>query len=591
MSAIDTQNTKQIRDPMIISCGIAAESSINITCSDFSGFYLMDPNPSAALKSDEWPVRGIADLQGDGFPLDGSRSFYKDMTASEDNGKIGAKTHIGDSGGFTVTSTSTIPALTIYTEGAGTLTANGVEYELRGVNVIPVNSTSITLEFASSDPTRRVEVLSVIPGINLAWDNDSLVSVQLNLRSDLSIEQNQWMVSEIEIRAYYPDDISEAVSGISDEVPIWYTAGYPGNMSTERRFYLSEPVTMDRNIITIKGRDASHKLVEHGNAAHILNTTTGSGRRDLYAKMAYFIENAGIKLRAREAAPAATSGTTQRTLIFKSNTYDSIVANIINLAHMGTYWPTFVDAGIPRIYHTKPTKKWDIYEEDCGNVVRTAARNISKIKSDDDYGLHSKVIRSNDLQEIVRRRVVAGSRYTQNAGGYFWALNVSNAIDVFRTAESIRWTADRSTMEVGSIGYEIDDKGEIKQVSKKEYLYECIVKGKAANIEVDAERVVADPPRAGITMEASPISYGQVYGEPASGQTAVFIYPNYRNLFRRSNITGSFLWKGDPRMQPRDVFGLHRLDGSEELCTIESITLKHEGGGTTAEIAYRLGVC
>ncbi len=307
--------------------------------------------------------------------------------------------------------------------------------------------------------------------------------------------------------------------------------------------------------------------------------------------MAYFIEDAGIKLRAREAAPAATSGTTQRTLIFKSNTYDSIVANIINLAHMGTYWPTFVDAGIPRIYHTKPTKKWDIYEEDCGNVVRTAARNVSKIKSDDDYGLHSKVSRSNDLQEIVRRRVVAGSRYTQNAGGYFWALNVSNAVDVFRTAESIRWTADRSTMEVGSIGYEIDDKGEIKQVSKKEYLYECIVKGKAANIEVDAERVAADPPRAGITMEASPIAYGQVYGEPASGQTAVFIYPNYRNLFQRSNITGSFLWKGDPRMQPRDVFGLHRLDGSEELCTIESITLKHEGGGTTAEIAYRLGVC
>ena len=591
MAAIDTQNAKQIRDPMIISCGIAAESSINITCSDFSGFYLMDPNPSAALKSDEWPVRGIADLQGDGFPLDGSRSFYKDMTASEDNGKIGAKTHIGDSGGFTVTSTSTIPALTIYTEGAGTLTANGVEYELRGVNVIPVNSTSITLEFASSDPTRRVEVLSVIPGINLTWDNDSLVSVQLNLRSDLSIEQNQWMVSEIEIRAYYPDDISEAVSGISDEVPIWYTAGYPGNMSTERRFYLSEPVTMDRNIITIKGRDASHKLVEHGNAAHILNTTTGSGRRDLYAKMAYFIEDAGIKLRARESAPAATSGTTQRTLIFKSNTYDSIIANIMNLAHTGTYWPTFVDAGIPTLTISKPTKKWDIYEEDCGNVVRTAARNVSKIRSDDDYGLHSKITRSTDLKEIVRRRVTAGARYTQNAGGYYWALNVSNASDVFRTAESIRWTAVNSTMESGEIGYEIDDKGEIKQVTKKTYINECIVKGKAAEIEVDAERVVADPPRAGITMEASPIAYGQVYGEPASGETAVFLYPNYRNLFNRSNITGSFLWKGDPRMRPREVFGFHRLDGTEELCTIESINLKHEGGGTTAEIAYRLGVC
>ena len=371
MAVIDTQNAKQIRDPMIISCGMAAESRVTITCSDFSGFFLQDTNPNASLKSDEWPLRRITDLQGDGFPLDGSCEFYE-AGAGSANGKIGVKTHIGGTGSFTVSASSEIPALTIYTEGDGTITADSAEYELRGVNVVPVNATSITLTFESSDEYRRVEVISVVPGVNLSWNNDTLVSVQLNLRSDLAIENNQWMVSEIEIRAYYPDDISEAVSGISDDVPIWYTAGYAGNMSTERRFYLSEPVTMDRNIITIKGRDASHKLVAHGNAAHILNTTTGSGRRDLYAKMAYFIEDAGIKLRAREAAPAPTSGTTQRTLIFKSNTYDSIVANIMNLSHTGTYWPTFVDAGIPRIYHTKPTKKWDINEEDCGNVTRTA---------------------------------------------------------------------------------------------------------------------------------------------------------------------------------------------------------------------------
>ena len=590
MAVIDTQNAKQIRDPMIISCGMAAESRVTITCSDFSGFFLQDTNPNASLKSDEWPLRRITDLQGDGFPLDGSCEFYEAGAGSAD-GKIGVKTHIGGTGSFTVSASSEIPALTIYTEGDGTITADSAEYELRGVNVVPVNATSITLTFESSDEYRRVEVISVVPGVNLSWNNDTLVSVQLNLRSDLAIENNQWMVSEIEIRAYYPDDISEAVSGISDDVPIWYTAGYAGNMSTERRFYLSEPVTMDRNIITIKGRDASHKLVAHGNAAHILNTTTGSGRRDLYAKMAYFIEDAGIKLRAREAAPAPTSGTTQRTLIFKSNTYDSIVANIMNLSHTGTYWPTFVDAGIPRIYHTKPTKKWDINEEDCGNVTRTADRNVSKIRSDDDYGLHSKVVRSNELQEIVRRHVTAGARYTQNAGGYFWALNVSNAVSVFRTAESVRWTADQTTREYKTTGYGINEKGEIVPTVVVQYINECIVKGKAADIEVDAETVTATPARAGVTMEASPIAYGQVYGEPASGQTAVFIYPNYRNLFHRSNITGSFLWKGDPRMQPRDVFSFHRLDGTEELCTIESITLKHEGGGTTAEIAYRLGVC
>ena len=60
---------------------------------------------------------------------------------------------------------------------------------------------------------------------------------------------------------------------------------------------------------------------------------------------------------------------------------------------------------------------------------------------------------------------------------------------------------------------------------------------------------------------------------------------------------GSFTWKGDPRMQPRDVVEFHRAerdsDGNEvvELITIESISLIHEGGGTKATLTYRKGIC
>ena len=43
-------------------------------------------------------------------------------------------------------------------------------------------------------------------------------------------------------------------------------------------------------------------------------------------------------------------------------------------------------------------------------------------------------------------------------------------------------------------------------------------------------------------------------------------------------------------MQPRDVARFHRLDGSVEEITLESITITHEGGGTSAEITYRKGV-
>jgi hypothetical protein len=85
-------------------------------------------------------------------------------------------------------------------------------------------------------------------------------------------------------------------------------------------------------------------------------------------------------------------------------------------------------------------------------------------------------------------------------------------------------------------------------------------------------------------LELSPL----VYGEVREGNALV--YPDYLTLFERSNITGKFKWKGDPRMQPRDVFNFHRLDGTVEQCTIESIVLRHDGG-TVAEISYRKGVC
>lgn len=586
MSAIDTQNAKQIRDPMVISCGIAARPSIDLTFSSITGFLLEDTNPSTSLDTEEWPILAVTDLQGDGFPLDGTCVFYESITGSED-GKIGLQTNIGGTGSLTVSASSVIPALTIYTSGEGTITAGGVAYEARGVNVITVNATSISLTFASTNAETRMEVQTIIPGINLSWTNEDIVSIELNLRSDLSIEDAQWPVSEIEIQAYYPDDISESVSSIADNVPIWYTGGYAGDMCSDRRFYLSEPVTMEDNIVTIKGVDASHKLREKKLAAQILNTTSGSGRYALYVQMMHAIQNAGISLRSKESAPDKTSGTVERSLIFKAGNTDRIIQDVMNLAHTGTFWPTFVDAGIPTLTHTKPSAIWDIYEEDCGDVERIADKNVASIRSTDEFGLHSRVVRSDDLQEIARRKVSAGTRYSQNAGGgYYWVLRVSNATNVTQTAESIWWTAVQSTQEYESTSSGINpNTGQTYTSTETSYLYESVVKGKSAAITELADSVTPAVKRAGMSMVVSPIAYGQVFNE------SVFLYPNYVYLFNRSNITGQFTWKGDPRMQPRDVFTFHRLDGTTETCTIESIMLRHDGGGTVAKIAYRLGVC
>jgi hypothetical protein len=86
-------------------------------------------------------------------------------------------------------------------------------------------------------------------------------------------------------------------------------------------------------------------------------------------------------------------------------------------------------------------------------------------------------------------------------------------------------------------------------------------------------------------------------------------------VLNQSNVIGSFTWKGDPRMQPRDLFTFVKAgtaltdenddvllteidaelwineDGDQVVCTIENITLTLEKGGMIAEITYREGIC
>ena len=99
-------------------------------------------------------------------------------------------------------------------------------------------------------------------------------------------------------------------------------------------------------------------------------------------------------------------------------------------------------------------------------------------------------------------------------------------------------------------------------------------------------------------MKVTPIVYGQIY------QGSELIFPVWKNLFLRSNIAGQFTFRGDPRMQPRDVFyfvpkeitkdAWSKLTESAKasyVCTLENIQITHEGGGTQAEVTYRKGVC
>ena len=597
MSIIDIKNASRIRDPMDVFCGLSARMSADLTFQLSGSIKARDSNVNTALDNENWDMRTMTDLQGSGFPLDGSCTLYNETLAgSLADGKVGVRTAVGGSFTVAVSSATNIPAVTIAvkngSEGTGTVTANGVTYEIRRITVVPVNAKNVTLIFASTDPDRRLEIASITPGISMTFDKNSLISVEASLRSNLAIADPTWEISDIEIRAYWPDDISEAISNINDDVPIWYYAGYPGDYSPVRNFYLSEPASMTRNIITLKGEDASHKLEKKNNIAQVLNSTAGTGRRDLYNRFVKFITDSGIRLVQKENAPGTTSGSTAYTLVWDENTSREIVSHIMNLTHNGSYWPTFVDAGIPRVYWSKPAKKWDIYEDECGDVTRVVERNIAKITAAGDYGLHPTAARKNAVQTLQARNVEAGKGYSLSPDGYWWYLTVSNASSQLATASKIVWTAKKTTttkkVKVNTGKKYTSGKNKGKWIYKEETRTydQCVVKGKGVTIgNTGVKSIMPDDKRPGTAVEMQTLGVGRVYG----GTT--LIYPYYKYLFARSNITGSFKWKGDPRMQPRDVFYFHRLDGTVETCTIESIVLTHEAGGLISEITYRKGIC
>lgn len=594
MLTIDEENRKSIRTPFEVHCGFSGRNEkVDLTFTGISGA-VTDANVSEALDNEHWDMRDLTDLSGAGFSLDGTCSLFDSaLSGSLENGKLGLRSIVGETLAITVTSKTDIAALTlaVTSDSPGTISANGTDYEARRIVVIPVNGKTITFSAKSTDPESRIEIASITPGITLEFSNKNLVSCTLALRSDLSITSPSWQVSEIEIQAYWPDDISEAISNVGDDVPVWYYAGYEGDYSKIRSFYLSEKASMENNIITIKGEDMSAKLEDKNNISQVVNSTGGNGRRTLYNRFLKFITDSGVKLVSRETAPDTNSNSSPYTLIFDEQSSREIVADIMNLSHNGSFWPAFVDAGIPTVTWSKPIKKWDIYEKDCGDVVRSVERNISKITTDADYGLHSKAVRSNKLETLETKSVEAGKGYSHSPEGYWWYLTVSNAKSVLATASKIVWTAKKTTVskkvkvKSGKKYKTGKKKGTpiYKTVTKK--LNQCVVKGKSVTVTMENSSILPSGKRPGTTITVDPISHGKIYG----GTT--LLYPNYAYLFNRSNITGSFTFKGDPRMQPRDVFSFHRLDGSEELCTIETITLTHEGGGTKAEVTYRKGIC
>ena len=114
MLTIDSENRKQIRTPFEIHAGLSGRipgADLQFTSSWGAA---TDTNISDALDNENWNMRKLTDLQGEGFSLDGECSLHDPTLAgSLADGKVGARSSIGGTITINVIRTTEIDAVTL----------------------------------------------------------------------------------------------------------------------------------------------------------------------------------------------------------------------------------------------------------------------------------------------------------------------------------------------------------------------------------------------------------------------------------------------------------------------------------------------
>lgn len=689
MSEIDVQNAKQIRDQMDVLISMPlADDDINLTFSGYSSAKVAD----GVLDKRYWPKRKLADLQGAGFLLDGSTVLYDpNTTASSSNGKIGIRGNIGESVSVTVTGNKSIPSLTISVTGAESVSYNGTTKQITGTSVsVPVLATSIILNFAPESPYTRVEIANIEADSEFKITNDNLIRATVSLRSDLSPIDPTLPESEINIEAYHPVDVAEEVANIPEDTPILYQAGYPGDMSPERRFYVSGKITWVDNILTIHAVDAVHfldievpEMLLPDCLAYRINdvfncmygwfyrlglTGEGNSPRGIFK---WFDERTTASSRNRTGL--TEEGISLRELAaFCMNMFrfrDIDPAYLTTTQYGQDFIFDYVDAGIPTMRLTPSfdsadlQNTWMILESDCANITKDVEKKYTALRMDTKtiWGDPEAAINEGNTPvgtarwmkglgisldfnaKCINACVAVPASVLPNNYGWDWTP-LAPMTDFGWDETAVHNIKDESIFSARGdhvdfvLKNEIPNKTLISAFTYDRYyeggVYTSLIPWGAKYMKEfpvwkyttmqatwnalvnkgvigrDATEWSCDIRGRGITEDARTILVGDgteenaphitprilgsilVARTPDSGVGAIEMYPieSLKNLMKRSNITGSFTWKGDPRMQPRDLIEWERLDGTSQPLTVENITLYHENGGTYAEITYREGV-
>lgn len=562
MFTIKDENKKPLRRALDVLCGIDAidEASIIPTISDGAQTipYTFAPFPENARIEAIGLRASIMDLSGEGFALDGS-CIPAQTEALPDSGKYGWLTPFySDAEGY-ICNASGRCSITVYPNYDGLTSIVAMDAAIDAKNII----ASEPVVYTRWKPNTRVIFDRIVPGIAFQFTNSELVECTLNLRGvETTVDNPTLQTSEIEIEAYAPNLPDDAIMQILEDSPIYYTSGYPGDMSPIRRFYLSGDIEYNESVIKLSGEDSTKFLEGEYPGKYIGGTSANaSSMHDYFLAIQDIITGAGIDVEVTDTWADGYQSIPCMASFLDDRSKREHIAQAVNIYSFdstfvgGTPYDAYinyVDAGIPKLWTYKRESIYDI----------------------DAVAEHSKKYepRINRLEMSMFGLWVGASQEveTVQANG----ARIRNVSDPYYSFTTSKGTVSKITPYT----YKIKNSG-TAVVSGRPIVFEDW-----NDTSVPNNPVVAEREGRGVT-----VTLDELHGFPiisdSAGQTYLAGIGMLGTIIERSRVLHTFTWRGDPKLQPRDYI---RVDGIE--MTIDTVTLEHSEGGLKSTITAREGL-
>lgn len=451
----------------------------------------------------------------------------------------------------------------------------------------PINRNS----FPGFPADERIYIGYISFGYAWIFQKDKILDCNVYLRGvETKLDHPELQMSEIEVQAHASIQYT-SFPKVSEGARLFYSAGYPDDMSYVRTFYLNDKIRQDSHgVISYTGYDATKFL-----SNEYYGDTGGAARNSI---LFYYVDM--ILQSADNAIRSGTndddydiewtntigyaSETARHYYYIPEGTVRERIAEIVNLLRTpnGAYLNTgcyvdYVDAGYPIFRAAKTEIDGSMYESlninlGTPNLIITADQIANREKEvERPFGK----LTVNGYQMLIDSNEQIDSRATSK-DTYFFLEADKPVISWVPSPEITSGTTNVYYEELGAK----KAKAEVWVANAaQKTLIKPLKEHSAYQSPYEAEGIGDDT-----------ITFPDVYASMLCQQSAGgSLYTSVLkacipHIAERSNELYTFTYRGNPKMQPRDVI---TVDG--ELMTVESLTLEHTDGGLISNITARKG--